>query len=87
LQEKYATSSALRLEVFTGTTKGVNVMQNHTTKKPSTFSRAVEENVEEQIRIRAYELFEARGREADHDLEDWLEAEAEITGATIRTAA
>jgi hypothetical protein len=88
LQKKYATSSALRLEVFTGTTKGVNVMQNPTTKKPSTFSRGeVEENVEEQIRIRAYELFEARGREAGHDLEDWLEAEAEITGTTIRTAA
>jgi hypothetical protein len=31
----------------------------------------------EQIRWRAYELFERRGREHGHDLEDWLKAEAE----------
>lgn len=33
----------------------------------------------EQIRARAYELFEQRGGEQGHDLEDWLQAEAEIT--------
>ena len=61
-------------------------MQNLTTKK--TFDRAeVEDGVEEQIRTRAYDLFEARGREEGHDLEDWLEAEAEITGTTIKSAA
>lgn len=61
-------------------------MQNLTTKK--TFGRAeIEDGVEEQIRTRAYELFEARGREEGHDLEDWLEAEAEITSTTIKTAA
>jgi hypothetical protein len=32
----------------------------------------------EQIRRRAHELFEARGQEGGHDLEDWLQAEAEI---------
>jgi hypothetical protein len=58
------------------------------TKKPSTIGRtAAEETSEEQIRIRAYELYEARGREDGHDLEDWLEAEAEITGRTQRAAA
>jgi hypothetical protein len=31
----------------------------------------------EQIRQRAYELFEKRGREHGHDVEDWLKAEAE----------
>jgi hypothetical protein len=31
----------------------------------------------EQIRWRAYEFFEKRGREHGHDLEDWLKAEAE----------
>lgn len=63
-------------------------MQNPTTKKPSTFSRAtVGDKVEEQIRTRAYELYEARGGEEGHDLEDWLEAEAEITGTALRTAA
>ena len=63
-------------------------MQNPTTKKPSTFGRTkVEDNLEEQIRTRAYELYEARGREEGHDLENWLEAEAEITGTPVRTAA
>ena len=61
-------------------------MQSLTTKR--IFGRAeIEASVEEQIRTRAYELFEARGREEGHDLEDWLEAEAEITGTTIKTAA
>ena len=32
----------------------------------------------ERISQRAYELFEARGREHGHDREDWLQAEAEI---------
>ena len=36
------------------------------------------EPVEEQIRRRAYEFYEARGREDGHDLEDWQQAEAEI---------
>jgi hypothetical protein len=31
----------------------------------------------EQIRQRAYELYEKRGREHSHDLDDWLKAEAE----------
>jgi DUF2934 family protein len=43
--------------------------------------------IEDQIRERAYELFEARGKEAGHELEDWLQAEAEITGSTLDAAA
>jgi hypothetical protein len=35
--------------------------------------------VEEQIRCRAYQLYEDRGREDGHDLEDWIRAEAEIS--------
>jgi len=63
-------------------------MQNPTTKKPSTLGRTtVEDNLEEQIRTRAYELYEARGREEGHDLENWLEAEAEITGTAVTNAA
>jgi hypothetical protein len=34
--------------------------------------------IEEQIRRRAFELFEARGKEEGHELEDWLRAEGEI---------
>ena len=61
-------------------------------KKLSTIGRtAAETNAEalseEQIRIRAYELYEARGRGDGHDVEDWLEAEAEITGRSERIAA
>ena len=37
--------------------------------------------IEVQIRLRAYELFEARGYEHGHDREDWLQAEAEILAA------
>ncbi len=39
-----------------------------------------QELTEEYIRVRAYHLFEQRGRENGHDVEDWLLAEAEITG-------
>ena len=38
------------------------------------------ELTEEFIRLRAYQLFEKRGREHGHDVEDWLQAEAEILG-------
>jgi len=63
-------------------------MQNPTTKKVSTSGRtAAEINSEEQIRTRAYELYEARGCEDGHDQEDWIEAEAEITGRAKRDAA
>jgi len=43
-------------------------------------------NLEEEIRRRAYELYEARGREDGHDLDDWLHAAAEITGTAPKTA-
>jgi len=36
------------------------------------------ERVREQIRRRAYELFETRGRESGFELVDWLAAEREI---------
>lgn len=32
----------------------------------------------EQIRIRAFKLYELRGREDGHDLDDWLQAESEL---------
>lgn len=43
--------------------------------------------IEEAIRLRAYELFEERGRENGHDQEDWLRAEEEVTGKKIHTMA
>jgi hypothetical protein len=41
----------------------------------------------EQIRIRAYELFEERGRAEGHEVEDWLQAEDEVLRKTAKTSA
>jgi hypothetical protein len=41
----------------------------------------------EEISARAYQLYEARGREEGHDLEDWLQAEMEITAKKSKSAA
>jgi len=35
------------------------------------------EALQKRIRVRAYRLFEQRGREDGHDLDDWLRAELE----------
>ncbi len=37
--------------------------------------------VENKIRIRAYELYECRGRVGGHALEDWIKAEGEVWAA------
>lgn len=42
---------------------------------------------EEQIRYRAYELYEERGGRRRHELDDWLRAESEITQHNTRTVA
>jgi hypothetical protein len=34
---------------------------------------------QERIRLRAYDLYEQRGREDGLDLDDWLRAESELT--------
>jgi hypothetical protein len=33
--------------------------------------------LQDQIRARAYQLYEQRGRDDGHDLDDWLQAEVE----------
>jgi hypothetical protein len=43
--------------------------------------------IKEEIRRRAYELFEARGGEDGHELEDWLQAEEEIRGGKTNAVA
>jgi hypothetical protein len=42
---------------------------------------------QEQIRRRAFEIFEQRGREDGHDLEDWLQAESELAQHRIKLVA
>ena len=55
-------------------------------KSPATGTSEPQE-LEHQIRLRAQELYEARGREEGHDLDDWLRAEEEITAKSERAVA
>jgi hypothetical protein len=58
-----------------------------TKKQPTTgMSELQKFGLEYQIRLRAYELYVARGREDGHELDDWLRAEGEITIKKFRTA-
>ena len=50
------------------------------TKVHSTSHLGSQELTEEIIRMRAHELFEQRGYQHGHDLDDWLQAEAEVMG-------
>jgi len=43
--------------------------------------------LEEQIRSRAYELYETRGREDAHEMEDWLRAESELASKSSERSA
>ena len=57
-------------------------------KPPATVTSEPQDfELEHQIRLRAYELYEARGREDGHELEDWFRAKEEIRGKKFRTAA
>jgi len=44
-------------------------------------------DLQEQIRRRAYELYEQRGRDDGHELDDWLQAESELTQQKAKTVA
>jgi len=52
---------------------------NHTTDSKRVF--------ENEIRRLAYQLYEERGREDGHDVDDWLRAETELTEAVVKAAA
>jgi Protein of unknown function (DUF2934) len=55
-------------------------------KKPPMTVTSEREELEQQIRLRAYELYEARGRKHGHELDDWLRAKKEIRENKFRTA-
>jgi hypothetical protein len=44
-------------------------------------------DVDVRIRCRAYELYERRGREDGREIEDWLQAEAELAGESAKPLA
>jgi len=41
--------------------------------------------LQDQVRVRAFQLYEQRGRDEGHSLDDWLQAEAELS--QVRKAA
>ena len=43
-----------------------------------TSPKEISNDLQQQIRVRAYELYEARGAEPGRELEDWTRAESEI---------
>ena len=61
-------------------------MSTEVTKKPPVTARSARQE-RRQIRLRAYELYVARGREDGHALDDWLRAEEEIAHKKIRSIA
>lgn len=48
-------------------------------KKPASDGHARPTELESAIRLRAYEIYEERGREPGRECEDWFRAEREIT--------
>jgi hypothetical protein len=72
--------------------KRVDRHPDHIDKEPSTLAPksdgpTVLIPIEQQIRQRAYELYEQRGRTDGHDLDDWLQAECEIKGTQANSTA
>jgi hypothetical protein len=58
-----------------------------TKKQPTTeISELREFELEYQIRLRAYQLYEKRGREDGRELEDWFRAKEELAIKKFRTA-
>jgi hypothetical protein len=43
--------------------------------------------LQEEVRRRAYELYEERGGGEGRELDDWLQAEAEVTQSTAKVKA
>ncbi len=61
-----------------------------TTPTPLRTTRQTTEStsdIQEQIRRRAHELYEQRGRKDGHELDDWLQAESEVTQVKAKTVA
>lgn len=58
--------------------------KNAQSKATTTITSDLSQEPLEKVRQRAYELYKARGREDGRDLDDWLQAEAEIEAAKGR---
>ena len=56
-------------------------------RKTSSSSNPSSLELETQIRERAYELYQERGRTPGHENEDWLQAEREVAGQNRKQSA
>lgn len=56
-------------------------MSKHATPAPEITRQIADptNELQERIRLRAYDLYEQRGGDHGHDIEDWLQAELELT--------
>jgi hypothetical protein len=62
------------------------INQGENSMKPELLTKrdaAITTHDEENVRARAYELYEVRGRIDGHAGEDWLQAEAEVAGSKL----
>jgi len=55
-----------------------------TGNQPTSHTRLSSENLQEQISLRAYELYIERGEQSDAN-QNWLDAEKEILGAPVQS--
>jgi hypothetical protein len=62
-------------------------MEKEATKKTTKALADDPRGLEFQIRQRAFELYQERGKEEGHELDDWLLAEEEVTNQKTRIAA
>jgi hypothetical protein len=61
--------------------------QNQTLSTNKTDQTYKVPGLQQAIQLRALELYEKRGREGGHELEDWLQAETELTPLRTKKAA
>jgi Protein of unknown function (DUF2934) len=65
--------------------KGSVSTERHATST-QTVASVVEESRQEEIRIRAYEIYLERGEQPGRELDDWLQAELELAHGLLRGA-
>jgi|HubBroStandDraft_6_1064221.scaffolds.fasta_scaffold6170349_1 hypothetical protein len=62
-------------------------MESNPPKKSPARTSENNNDLESKIRLRAFALYQDRGGEDGHDVEDWLRAEEELLKKKVRAAA
>jgi Protein of unknown function (DUF2934) len=81
---KKATTASAPKKTKTETGNGHTGATGNGATASTTSARTASPTTLEQIRRRAYEIYEASGRPQGRDREHWLQAEAEIRGQQSR---